>query len=375
MRTVNHGRNQWNVEKGRVRRRSQVQSRKIPEGWDVGRQAMNGAGMCKMVSRGDKVLLEGEGEEIRRNKVEPGLRKSLPPLDLIFLICKVSRTISAFQCCCNNYWRWQGQVPMKRLGSWKHIKYQFHSSTREEVVTQNQGKKDPQKNIYGDTHACTWTVRTSSVNLPSYHLSIFHTAIQTLTIHLPLITIHLAKCQFRLHPPCIPYPSSYIHHQPTIHLPIIHSISILHQSIYHLYFHSVSHPASHHNSIYLFIYHSSNHHSSAHHSLAINSHPPSFIQSLVPHPPILYASIYPSSSHPFIIPLVIYLSTLSHTSSIHSTYILHSFLHIHHSQVNYQVTNLGSICFSSIYYPYFILLLNIYHLLGTSFIIYEATYN
>ena len=45
-----------------------MQSRKIPEGWDVGRQAMNGAGKYKMVSRGDKVLLEGEGEKIHRNQ-------------------------------------------------------------------------------------------------------------------------------------------------------------------------------------------------------------------------------------------------------------------------------------------------------------------
>lgn len=79
-----------------------MQSRKIPKGWNVGRQAMNGAGMCKMISRGDKALLEGKGEKIHRNKVEPGLRKSLPPLDLIFLICKVNITISAFQCCCND---------------------------------------------------------------------------------------------------------------------------------------------------------------------------------------------------------------------------------------------------------------------------------
>ena len=50
-----------------------MQSRKIPEGWNVGRQAMNGAGMCKMIGRGDKALLEGEGEKIHRNKVEPGL--------------------------------------------------------------------------------------------------------------------------------------------------------------------------------------------------------------------------------------------------------------------------------------------------------------
>ena len=33
-----------------------MQSRKIPEGWNVGRQAMNGAGMCKMIGRGDKAL-------------------------------------------------------------------------------------------------------------------------------------------------------------------------------------------------------------------------------------------------------------------------------------------------------------------------------
>ena len=36
---------------------------------------MNGAGMCKIVSRGDEVLLEGEGEKRHRSKVEPGLRK------------------------------------------------------------------------------------------------------------------------------------------------------------------------------------------------------------------------------------------------------------------------------------------------------------
>lgn len=43
------------------------------------RQNMNGTGMCKIVSRGDEVLLEGEGEKRHRSKVEPGLRKSLPP--------------------------------------------------------------------------------------------------------------------------------------------------------------------------------------------------------------------------------------------------------------------------------------------------------
>lgn len=43
------------------------------------RQAMNGAGTCKIVSREEEVPLEEEGEHRQRSKVESGLRRSLPP--------------------------------------------------------------------------------------------------------------------------------------------------------------------------------------------------------------------------------------------------------------------------------------------------------
>lgn len=110
------------------------------------------------------------------------------------------------------------------------------------------GLEGPSKNTHGNTHTHSWTVHSSSVNLSSYHSSIFHNQFKQFIYHSS--TVHLDKCPFIFHPWSIPDPSSCIHHQPTIHLPIIHSISILHQSIYHPYIPSASHPARHHNSIF-----------------------------------------------------------------------------------------------------------------------------
>jgi hypothetical protein len=66
------------------------------------------------------------------------------------------------------------------------------------------------------------------------------------TIH--SLSIHCPSSQQSIHPSLTTYPSSYIHHQPTIHLPIIP-----HQSSSHPHTHSAGYPTSHHSSICLSI--------------------------------------------------------------------------------------------------------------------------
>lgn len=199
------------------------------------------------------------------------------------------------------------QAPMKTLGSWELIKYQLHFFPERGLMIY-QGYKDSQ-NIRAQQ--ISMVLHTSIHELFTHLPSIYTTIMYPFFIH-PfkwqqfihyLLTIHLAKHPFILHSPSISYPSSRIHHQPTIHLPILHSVPIPHKSIYHPYIHSAaSHPASHRYSICVSTYHVSIIHLPTIHQPLI---PITISHQLLIHPLFMHLFISLFRIHPSIISFIV----------------------------------------------------------------------
>lgn len=223
-------------------------------------------------------------------------------------------------------WRYLAHGNLSHISFISFPRERTHEISRLEGLTKYQGSK----NICGNTHTCSWTVRTSSINLPNYHLSISLTSIQMPTIHSspthhpfgqtsihPSLTIYVLSIIVNSSPTCYPstYPPSYTH-------PSSISLSSIHP------FHQ---PASHRYSICLSTYHVSiTHLSTIHQPLTTNRHL-SFIHQFLIHPLFIHLFIYLFLIHPPIIPIIIIYFIIS---SIHRTYVPYPFLHIYRSSTS-----------------------------------------
>lgn len=96
------------------------------------------------------------------------------------------------------------------------------------------------------------------------------------------------------------------------------------------------------------------------------------MHSLVPHSPILYAPTYPSSIRPLFHLSFIFPLFLIHQVSTQHIFLIHFFVSIIHKPIINSPIYSSPIPLPSTIHPSFTLLLNIYHLLGTSIIIYAT---
>lgn len=161
--------------------------------------------------------------------MDPGLVKSLLPLSLIFLVCKVGIAIPALQCCYKDYLRWCKSSAHEEV--WIMGAHQISiSSLSLERGLKTSGREISSKNICGNTHIDSWTVHASSINLSSHHLSIFHTLFQTPTIHSS--SIHHPSNQTSIHPSPTISSLSIIMHSPPNHYPSVYLFYTHLSSIY-----------------------------------------------------------------------------------------------------------------------------------------------